>query len=73
MSLNVIAFILGVLSFIGMIINYFLDRKLRKTMIESIIEELNDNIAIGEVRETKYYNGYNWGLLKAVGIVNKYK
>lgn len=73
MSLNVIAFILGVLSFIGMIINYFLDRKLRKTMIESIIEELNDNIAIGEVGETKYYNGYNCGLLKAVCIVNKYK
>ena len=73
MSLGVTAFILGVLSLICMIINYFLDRKLRKTMIESIIEELNDNITIGEVRETKYYNGFNYGLLKAIDIVSKYK
>lgn len=73
MSLGVIAVILGVLSLICMIINYFLDRKLRKTMIESIIEELNDNITIGEVRETKYYNAFNYGLLKAIEIVSKHK
>ena len=68
-TLNIILLILAFLNFIIIIRQ---ERNYKKN-INAMIRELNSNVINGNVEDSKYTNGFNWGLIKAVDIVSKYK